>query len=124
MITRIHAEANGETHLTDIHIELAPAEGEPGASGALFGKIAEGPLRFRRFEPELHMDWHAAPRRQFIVITSGAMEITATDGTARAFPAGSILLADDGGSKGHLTRAANGKSCGFFTIPCLGIPGD
>ena len=70
------------------------------------------------------MDWHPAPRRQFIFIMSGAMEITTSDGATRAFPAGSIVLADDRGSKGHQTRPANGATCRFFTLPCLAIPGD
>ncbi len=124
MITRIHAGADGETHLTDIPIDLEPAPGESGAAGALLGLIPETPIRFRRFEPRLDMDWHPAPRRQFIVIMAGAMEITTTDGTTRAFPPGSIILADDRGGKGHRTRPANAASCSFFTLPCLTIPGD
>ena len=124
MITRIHAGAGGETHLTDIPVELEPAPGESGAAGALFGLIPETPIRFRRFEPRLDMDWHPAPRRQFIVIMTGAMEITTSDGTTRAFTAGSIILADDRGSKGHQTRPANQTTCTFFTLPCSAIPGD
>lgn len=124
MITRIHAGPDGETHLTDIPITLEEDPAQPGAIGASFGLVPESPLRFRRFEPRLDMEWHPAPRRQFIVILSGALEITTSDGTVRAFPAGSIILADDQASKGHRTRPANHQPCTMVTIPCKAIPGD
>jgi len=124
VITRIHAGHDGETHLTDIPVSMEADPTQPGAIGALFGLVPETPLRFRRFEPRLDMDWHPAPRRQFIVVLTGALEITTSDGTVRAFPPGSLILADDRGSKGHRTRPADNQPCDLLTIPCKAIPGD
>ena len=55
-------------------------------------------------------DWdgstpHPAPRRQLFYTLRGAYEVTASDGTVRSFPAGSLLLLEDTTGAGHTTRA-------------------
>ena len=66
-------------------------------------------LVFRRNLPEYNLDWHPAPRSQFVVNLTGAVEITASDGEVRRFGPGSIMHADDTTGKGHLSRAVGGE---------------
>jgi hypothetical protein len=49
-------------------------------------------------------DWHTAPRRQYIFILAGQMEIGIGDGTTRRFGPGDAVLADDLTGQGHTTR--------------------
>ena len=51
-------------------------------------------------------DWHIAPRRQYIFVLSGAMEIGSGDGTMRRFGPGDVVLADD------LTGNPCSRGCG------------
>ena len=47
---------------------------------------------------------HNAPRRQFLVVLEGELEIVTTLGRSERLRPGDVLLADDGGSKGHISR--------------------
>ena len=43
-----------------------------------------------------------------MVVLSGLLEVTTTDGVSRRFGAGQRFLADDMGGRGHLTRSIDG----------------
>jgi uncharacterized cupin superfamily protein len=47
---------------------------------------------------------HHAPRRQFLVVLGGELEIVTTLGQQRRLQPGDVLLADDVESKGHISR--------------------
>jgi hypothetical protein len=48
--------------------------------------------------------WHTAPRKQFAINMSGALEVELTDGTRRTIESDLVFLEDTTG-KGHITRA-------------------
>jgi hypothetical protein len=50
------------------------------------------------------MDLHAPPRRQWVIILQGAMEISTTSGERRRFEPGDCLLAEDMQGVGHWTE--------------------
>jgi hypothetical protein len=60
------------------------------------------------------MEFHPAPRRQFVVNLSGLVEIECGDGSKRRLGAGDILLADDTTGQGHITRDLEGPRRGIF----------
>jgi len=53
-------------------------------------------------------DWHTTPRRQYVFILMGQMEIGIGDGTTRRFGPGDVVLADDLTGPGHRTRWVGG----------------
>jgi len=50
------------------------------------------------------LDLHPPPRRQWVIILQGAMEISTTSGERRRFEPGDCLLAEDMHGKGHWTE--------------------
>jgi hypothetical protein len=64
-----------------------------------------GGRRFRCFPADYSSDWHTAPRRQYIFILGGQMEIGIGDGSTRRFGPGDVVLADDLTGQGHTTRS-------------------
>src|SRR5208282_3288462 len=56
-----------------------------------------------------NIDWHPAPRRQYIINLDAGVEITASDGEARKIGAGEVILVEDVSGKGHLSKALDGK---------------
>ena len=48
-------------------------------------------------------DFHNAPRRQFVAILMGGLQIETGDGTQRRFAPGDIFLAEDLDGQGHKT---------------------
>ena len=59
---------------------------------------------FRRSPADQYIDWHPAPRRQFVITLSGEAEVEASDGEVRRITPGTVMLADDTTGKGHITR--------------------
>jgi hypothetical protein len=53
---------------------------------------------------EIMPGFHCAPRRQLVLCLQGAFEVVSTSGDSRLFQPGDWLLADDVGTKGHLTK--------------------
>ena len=97
MIVRIYTGHDGQTHFEDL-----PLPAEESHNVAL---QAGANLVFRCFPADYWSDWHTAPRRQYIFILVGQMEIGIGDGTARRFGPGDVVLADDLTGQGHTTRS-------------------
>jgi len=97
MIVRIYTGHDGHTHF-----EYLPLPAEESHNVAL---QAGANLVFRCFPADYWSDWHTAPRRQYIFILAGQMEIGIGDGTTRRFGPGDVVLADDLTGQGHTTRS-------------------
>src|SRR5689334_7369595 len=97
MIVRIYTGHDGQTHFEDL-----PLPAEENYNVAL---QAGASLVFRSFPADYWSDWHTAPRRQYIFILAGQMEIGIGDGTTRRFGPGDVVLADDLTGQGHTTRS-------------------
>jgi hypothetical protein len=72
---------------------------------------------FRRTDGDYDLDWHNAPRRQYIINLDAAVEITASDGERRVIGPGEVLLVEDVTGKGHLSKAVSGKVRHSIFIP-------
>ena len=78
--------------------------------------IAAKGVMFRQ-SGEYFINWHNAPRRQFVVNLTGTVEIVASDGEKRLLGPGSILLAEDLTGKGHTSRGLGGEERISLFIP-------
>jgi quercetin dioxygenase-like cupin family protein len=99
-ITRIYADAAGESHFEVVEIPLSSR----GIVGDLSEAVSVSDLVFRENEAGYDWDFHHAPARQYIVLLDGAIEIETSDGEKRQFRGGDILLVEDIWGKGHRTR--------------------
>jgi quercetin dioxygenase-like cupin family protein len=88
---------DGKTHFEDLRLPVDEIHNVAIQAGAN--------IVFRRFPADYFSDWHTAPRRQYIFILSGQMEIGIGDGTSRRFGPGDVVLADDLTGQGHTTRS-------------------
>ena len=99
-ITRVYADEQGESHFDEMEVELRDA----GPIGHLSDPIRAREVIFRRNDPGYDYDWHPAPRRQFIVLLDGGIELEVSDGERRTLQTGEILLLEDTEGRGHRTR--------------------
>ena len=97
MIVRIYTGHDGQTHFEDLAL--------PAEESHNLALHAGANLVFRCFPADYFSDWHTAPRRQYIFILAGQVEIGIGDGTARRFGPGDVVLADDLTGQGHTTRS-------------------
>ena len=104
-VTRVYAGADGESHFEDVEIELHPTE-----TGRLSEPQNATKIIFRETGGDYDLDFHTAPRRQYVINLSGAVEIEVGDGSKRLIGAGEILLAEDTTGHGHISRAVAGQA--------------
>jgi hypothetical protein len=105
-VTRIFTGTDGESHFEELDIPLR----DLGPVGALSEMIEATGVVFRETGPDYDLDWHNAPRRQFVVMLSGGqVEIEVGDGSKRRLGSGDILLAEDTTGRGHISRAVDDR---------------
>ena len=98
--TRIYADAQGVSHFADLDIPLRDA----GEIGRLSAPQPASGMIFRETESTYDYDWHAAPRKQWIVLLDGEISIETGDGYIRRFHGGDVLLVEDTTGQGHKTK--------------------
>lgn len=113
-ILNLYADEKGESHWREIEIAYVE-ENEAGAYSQVFP--VKG-LIFRRVQPTYELDFHNAPRRQYIVNLDAGVQITASDGDTRVIGAGQVFLVEDTTGKGHMSKAVDGKlrHCLYITL--------
>ena len=113
-VVRVYAGHDGESHFEDVDIVVA----SPGGIGKLSKLIRGAGVMFREVDGDYDLDFHTAPRRQFVVNLRGAVDITVGSGESRRLDSGDILLAEDTTGRGHKSRAVDGqpRTCLFLPI--------
>ena len=114
-VVRIYTGDDGESHFEDVNIEM----GEDGYGGLISSPIAAKSVMFRRVEGDYHLDFHTAPRRQYVVNLTGSVEIETGHGEKRLLGAGDILQAEDTTGRGHISRSPDGKPRNCLFIPLV-----
>ncbi|MBM3959625.1 MAG: hypothetical protein FJ314_07635 [SAR202 cluster bacterium] len=112
-IHNLYVDAAGETHFRDIQVEWA----ETTPAGKLSKRFPATGIIFRQVQPDYDLDWHPAPRRQYIINLDAGVQITASDGESRVIGAGEVILVEDTRGKGHLSKAVQGKLRHCIFVP-------
>jgi quercetin dioxygenase-like cupin family protein len=115
---RLFTSADGDTHFGEITVDRRPAVYVPGIP--LVDIAAPTPVNaliFSRLAAGYDSDWHPPPRRQFVIVLTGTMRLTASDGEVRRFGPGAIFLVEDLTGKGHQTSALGNEEVVVVTIP-------
>lgn len=111
-ITWMRTGADGHTTFEDL--DVGSTQRERGIETAV---LPVSGAFFRTEQPALDMDFHNAPRRQFVIPLGGDLEVTAGDGTMRRIGTGEALLADDLTGAGHKSRfTPDGATVVFLTL--------
>jgi hypothetical protein len=115
IVTRIYSDSNGDSRFEDVEVPLE----EAGSIGRLSQTMPATGVIFREVEPSYDYDFHVAPRKQYILLLDGAIEIETSLGAKRVFRAGEVLLVEDTTGKGHKTRNLEPvkRRSVFITLP-------
>lgn len=103
--TRVVASADGGSAFEDAVLPLEErwvAEGTPPMLTGVLSAAPPSPVVFLR-SSDFDSEPHPAPRRQWVVLVRGAIEIEVSDGSRRAFRPGDLLLLEDVTGRGHRT---------------------
>ncbi len=90
-IVRLLTGPDGQSHVRD---ETHDLDGWERATA----------IRFEETPPGGALDWHVAPRRQYVVTLAGQLEFTTRGGETFSLAPGDVLLAEDITGGGHEWR--------------------
>src|SRR5438034_10295724 len=103
--TRLYSDEHGESHFEDSEIDLTITEYTPPAPPLeLSSSTPATQFGFMNAPAGWSSDWHPATARNIFFVLSGEWEVTASDGEARRFFTGSVLLVEDTTGKGQPSR--------------------
>jgi hypothetical protein len=106
----LYTGPDGLSYFKDVEVPLASR----GAGTELSELFPANAMVMRRNTADYQLDYHVAPRKQFIVNLTGTVEIVASGGETRQFGPGSIMLADDTTGKGHISKALTPERLSLF----------
>ena len=112
-IHNLYMDEAGESHFRDIEVEWAEQRGASKYSQRL---PATG-IIFRETSGDYDLDWHPAPRRQYIINLDAGAKLTASDGESRVIAAGEVILVEDIAGKGHLSQSVGGQLRHSIFVP-------
>ena len=115
----LHGNEAGETQVS--RLDLPVKESYAGTFRGL-NDIPTTTMGFAQFigrKPDVGV--HNAPRRQFLVVLGGELEIITTLGQHERLKPGDVLLADDVGTKGHISRDVGEEP---LMLMAIGIDGE
>ena len=112
MMTRLYTGPDGQTHA-----EETEAKFTAGTNNEVFKLLAIQGAELHRAAPGSVIDWHTAPRRQYVITLSGQGEIEVAGGKKFAVGPGHIDLVEDTSGKGHITRVTGTEDRVTLQLP-------
>ncbi len=113
-VTRLYSGGDGESHFGELDL---PMEDMGGSVGVVSKLMEAKGIFFRNTHGDYDLDFHNAPRRQYIIILEGAVEIEVGGGTSKRFGPGDVFLAEDLTGRGHISRAVDNQPRRSVFIP-------
>ena len=118
-MTRLYTGPDGQTHA-----EETEAKFTAGNNNDVFKLLATtGGAELHRAAPGTVIDWHTAPRRQYVITLSGQGEIEVAGGKKITVGPGHIDLVEDTTGKGHITRVIGNEDRVTLQLPLSGQSG-
>jgi quercetin dioxygenase-like cupin family protein len=98
-LVRLWSGEDGQSHVEDGRVDLAAVDGSEVSS-----LLRATGVRFEESPPHSALDWHVAPRRQYVITLSGTLLFTTRGGETFTLAPGDVLLAEDTAGGGHSWR--------------------
>src|SRR5919204_1907308 len=112
-IHNLYTDASGESHFRDIEVVWV----EERRGSKLSERLPANGIIFRQAPATYDLDWHPAPRRQYIINLDAGVQLTASDGESRVIGAGEVILVEDVKGKGHLSKAVGNQLRHCIFVP-------
>src|SRR5690348_10945538 len=112
MVTRLYTGSDGLTHAEQVEAKFTA-----GSGNEVYKLLAVTGAELHRAAPGTVIDWHTAPRRQYVITLSGHGEIEVAGGKKFEVGPGTIDLVEDTTGKGHITRVTGNEDRVTLQLP-------
>ena len=102
-VVRVYTGDDNESHFEERFLDLK--EAKPGRW--ISELITNAGVEFEETPKGQSLEWHNAPRRQYVVTMTGKLEFETKTGETQIIEPGDILLAEDISGGGHRWRLLN-----------------
>lgn len=115
---RIYSDSNGQSHFGEEEVAFQLVDYAPPAPPISVSEAlgAEG-VSFISSPSGWFGNWHPVPRRQYIFMLDGELEVEVTNGEMRKFVPGDVMLVEDTKGKGHISRVVGEKRAYLAVVP-------
>lgn len=107
-IVRVYSGDDGESHFEDL---------TPDQLAEIVNRVGEGDIRLTTRPAPHFLDYHIAPRRQYVMHLAGTAEYETADGSVRRLGPGDVLVAEDLTGRGHIARTVGDEQRYSLGIP-------
>ncbi len=113
---RIYTDERGDSRLETIQV---PCPIDPESLTGIGRSSAQDATSFSFIEapPDWNYEWHNAPRRQYVLLFQGDVELETSDGEIRRLRPGAVIFAEDTTGKGHITRSVGSAPVVLGVVP-------
>jgi hypothetical protein len=115
--TRIVGTDDGGSMFEDAEIQLTEQQVADGVPPMFVGGLSSSARVVLLRSAAFDSDPHPAPRKQWVVMLRGAIEVEVSDGTRRRFEPGDLLLVTDTTGSGHITVAVGDPPLEALFVP-------
>lgn len=112
MMTHLYTGPDGQTHAEEVEAKFTT-----GKPNEVYKLMATSGAELHRAAPGTVIDWHTAPRRQYVITLSGQGEIEVAGGKKFHVGPGHIDLVEDTTGKGHITRVIGNEERVTLQLP-------
>lgn len=118
-LLEIYGDEQGETHFRKSNVEFELRDfAPPSAPIEISAEIPATTSLFLSAPPGWDDAFHPSPRRQLAILLDGALSVTVTDGETVMMKPGDIVLLNDQGTKGHLSKVQGDRPVRFLLVGC------
>lgn len=113
----LYTGSDDKTHFKDNYIPWHPISSSAKESVYVtpFKKATD--IGFLHLPIGQKSGWHPAPKKQFVMVLTGIMEVETGDGEKLTFAPGSVLLVTDVTGKGHRTNVIGDQEVLVAWVP-------
>jgi hypothetical protein len=115
--TRIVSTDDGGSRFEDAQLHLAEQQVADGVPSMFVGGLSSSAAVVFLRSAAFDSDPHPAPRKQWVVMLRGAIEVEVSDGTRRRFEPGDLVLVTDTTGRGHVTVAVGDPPLEALFVP-------
>lgn len=112
MMTRLYTGPDGQTHFEETEAKFTVS-----GTTDVFKLMGITGAELHHAAPGTVIDWHTAPRRQYVITLSGQGEIEVAGGKKFTVGPGHIDLVEDTTGKGHITRVTGTEERVTLQLP-------